>query len=170
MVDFLVSAGINVNQKTKTGDTALHWLCSSSEAKSDQNRAEIVKELLAAGADPGWPKQAALPAIAGPGPDSDNYQQQQQQQQRALEEADVYDTIDGPLRVPRRRETEWTPLHRACCQKLAEVVRALLIAGAEVNPMVSLERQTPLHRASEHGCEGVSTTHICMFIYAPTVS
>lgn len=135
IVEALLAAGANVNSKSSTGDTALHYATMSGRGQS----AEVVKALLAAGANPGWHirRMAQISQTGAEGAEGARGQ---------------LPSLDGTAMLNEEEfSTSWAPLHRASGKGYYDVVEALLIAGANVDVVTRLERYTPLHRAADHG-------------------
>jgi ankyrin repeat protein len=68
----------------------------------------------------------------------------------ATETADAVGLIDQGADVHAKSYRGWTPLHRACVNGHAEVVKALLEKGADVHAKAN-DGKTPLHRACRYG-------------------
>jgi ankyrin repeat protein len=134
VVKSLREAGADVNAQTRQGDTALIYAASA-------NRAAVVRYLLQAGPDVNHANRrgetALLLGIPAPWPDPD--------------QAGAIDCVNQLLaagaRVNSRAEDGTTPLHEAIGRVQTEIVRLLLLRGADPNLKGGKQNSSPLRHA-----------------------
>lgn len=121
-VEKYIERGVNVNQRSGDGETALHWACR-------QGHVDVARYLLAKGADVsekgtgcGTPLQWAVQA-------------------RRQEMATII--LDHGADVNQPGTDEFTALHDAVLKQDVEMVKLLLSRGADPNAEASYNR-TPL--------------------------
>jgi uncharacterized protein len=148
-VTMLIEGGSDVNAKeTAMGQTPLMFAAA-------YNRVDVVKLLLAKGADiAATSKVVDLTKLSSP--EEEFFRQRAQQQTAAAPGAQRPPDVAGVTRQYRYNELVGTsggfsPLHFATRQGFADVVKALVEGGADVNQVNPGDKSTPLVVATING-------------------
>ncbi len=134
VAQLLIRRGANINVRTQTGETPLHYAVLKSAP-------QVVALLLERGADPSARHNAHWTplhyALVHSGPDF---------RSSALALIERGAAVDAQTIA-----AGWRPLHLAARRDATDVVRALLARGADVNARTRLGGSTPLHLAVQSG-------------------